>query len=102
MIPERSTSWLTIELYDKDGKLETPSSVVYSIMDVASKEILVPETNLPSSSVIEVELSPQVNRIVNPKNKEETRRVTVIAYYGDNDSLTGEFDYIVKNLTGVQ
>ncbi len=98
---EGSTAYLTVDFLDKDGNLVVPTSVVYSIFCLSNGVAVKAETALGAASSIEIVIKPVDTVIINSANSRELKRVTVKAVYGLDDGKNAQFDYYVKNLTGV-
>ncbi len=98
-INARSTAWLPITLLDRAGAPAVPSQLNYRIDCVSTGQAVRALTALPPAAELEITLSPNDNRIIEPTSSEETRRVTVVASYGSaGDQVTGQIDYVVSNL----
>lgn len=101
-VNEGSTAYLTITLKDADGDLATPVSLRYRIDCLTTGQQVRDWTALSAASQVTVTLTIADNDVLAPTaNSEEVRRVTVEASYGDTDKTTAEFDYVVRNLSGV-
>ena len=100
-VNERTTALLVVKMYNQAGALAAPASANYTIHDLKSGGEVRSSTPLAGGASVQLTLSEDDTKIVNAKNKYETRRVTVIAQYGASDYLTGEYDYRVKNLAFV-
>jgi hypothetical protein len=59
------------------------------------------ETDLSPTVQIALLLSDQDNAMVNQDNVRELRRVTVEAVLPGGDTVNGQYDYLVRNLSGV-
>jgi archaellum component FlaG (FlaF/FlaG flagellin family) len=102
MLNEKSTGYVTVKFYGKDGVLQSPSSVSYRIDDVMTgTEIKGLTSVIAPSSEIEIILSPADNLIVTPRLSSERHRLTVIATYGANDQLTESIEFTVRNLSAI-
>jgi len=100
-VNEGSTAYLTVTLLDKDGAQAAPSALSYQIDDVTTGTTVRSATALAAAAQVEITLAPTDNAIQTATNKRERRRVTVQASYGAGDALNAEYDYIVRNLSGV-
>lgn len=101
VINERTSAYLTVVFRDRNGAPATPTALSYRIDCLStSTEILAP-TALALASTVEIHLTPTQTRIVSPANAHEQRRVTVSASYGAADGLNDEYDFVVRNLSGV-
>lgn len=102
-VNEGSTSILVLSFVDELGVAVTPNQIEYSVMDKDSndfvKELTTIDTNL--SSTYNLELSSDINTMVNTELLTETRIVTVKATYSGTKIAVQEFRYIIKNLVGI-
>jgi hypothetical protein len=101
-ITEGSTAYLSVSLKDKAGALAAPASLSYSLTCMTTGAVLRQDVPLAPASQVEITLTPADNAIQSQANLYEIRRVTVKAGYGAADALNEEYEYQVKNLTGVQ
>lgn len=101
-INERSSAWVTIGFTDRAGAPVGPDSVTYRIDCMTTGTAILGDTTVsaPGAS-FEVELTPDFNRIIDPTNLREMRRLTVVASYGGSDEATEQYDWWVVNLTFV-
>ena len=103
-VNEGTSSWLTVSFKDKAGALAAPVAVNYRI-DCLTTDTMVRDWTPVGTplSVVEIALTSDDNDIITPANPVETRRVTIEAIYGigDTDKATSEYDYVVRNLTGI-
>jgi len=100
-VPEKTTAYLTVSFLDKAGAAAIPSAVTYRIDCLTTNTAILADTALTPASSIEITLTPAQNAIINQSDALETKRVTVKASYGASDGLNDEYDYLVKNLSGV-
>lgn len=100
-INEKSTSYLNVSFRDKEGALAVPTSISYRIDCVTTGTAVLAPTALAAASEVEITITPTQNAIVTSSNATEQKRVTVTAVYGASDQVTSQFDYLVKNLSGV-
>lgn len=101
-VTEKSTAYLTISFYDKSGALNVPNTITYRIDDVASGLQVRADTAIGAvASSVEINLTAADNAILNTTNRNEQRRVTVVATYGVSDQVTDEYLYEVVSLLKV-
>ena len=100
-VPEKTTAYLTVSFLDKAGAPAIPASVTYRIDCLTTNTAILADTALTPAASIEITLTPAQNAIINQANALEAKRVTVKATYGASDALNDEYDYLVKNLSGV-
>lgn len=98
IVNEESSAFLTVEFYDKNDELTTPSSVQYRLDCLTNNQEVRTWTAFNPASVIEIGLDTNDNSIIDQGNFTELRLVTIEAYYGVSDKLTTTFQYLVKNL----
>lgn len=99
VINENSVGYIQISFYNKNGNLETPTSISYRIDDRGSEASVRTDTSFtPVANQIEITLEPGDNAILDDTNEYEYRVVTVTATYGANDQHIEEHEYAVKNL----
>lgn len=99
-VNESSTAYLTVTFLDKDGAAAAPTAATYQIHDVLSGSQMRAATAItPVAAQVMLTLTPTDNRLLETGQAgEQARRVTVAAVYGDDDGVTAEFVYTVKNL----
>lgn len=100
-VPERTTKYLDCGFLNADNELDVPTGVTYRIDDVKSGRQIVGDTVISPAEEVTITITPEQNRILNPQNPEEVRKVTVKATYGVSDELNDDFLYVVRNLKGV-
>ena len=101
IVPQRTTAYLTVTFRAKDGVAVAPESVDYRIDCLTTSTAIKASTAVSPAATVEIVLSADDNDIVDETNTREARRVTVTAVYGAGDEANDEFDYAVKNLSGV-
>jgi predicted membrane-bound mannosyltransferase len=101
VVPEKTTCYVTATFRDKTGALAAPATVQYRLDCLTTGAALVALTSLSAGSSVEIPVTPTQNAIQNAANQRETKRLTVIAGYGSGDQVTGQYDYLVQNLSGV-
>jgi hypothetical protein len=100
VIPEGAPRTLTVSFFDDAGQPAAPASVSYRVDCLTSKSVVVNDTQVLPSAVVSIALSGVATAMVNAANSREKRRVTVTAT--DIDGVEpGQFDYFVKNMSGV-
>lgn len=98
-VNERSTSYVTIEFYDKNDQLEQPISGTYQINDYYSGVEMKALTAFQApSGTYEVTVAPDENAILDTNLPGEIRVLTAIGYYGSDDAVKAEFKWEVVNL----
>ena len=96
---ENSTKYLDIAFKDKEGNPSAPILVRYRVDCITTGEAIKPETIITSTSAdMTITLFKTETRIVDPTNRQELRRVSIVAEYAVNDEETQEYDFYVKNL----
>jgi len=100
-INERSTAYLTVRFYAKDGSLAAPTAVVYSIHDLTNGQEVRAETALVAGAEIEITLTTADTAIINDNNQFERRLVIVEATYGVDDAVRSQYEFQVYNLKKV-
>ncbi|NOZ53811.1 MAG: hypothetical protein GXP08_11880 [Gammaproteobacteria bacterium] len=98
-VNENSTRYLDIIFKDENDVLAAPNSVVYRIDCVTTGTSVKSDTtvNTPGDTM-RINLNKTETAIVADTNKQELKRVSIIAIYGANDEENDEFDFYVKNL----
>lgn len=100
-VKEKSTCWISVSFYDRDGVLAVPTSVTVSVRDQATGTVLSAAASVTPASTIELTMTPTINTLQYQGNVYETRVVTVQSNYGAADEANDEYEYQVKNLKGV-
>lgn len=101
-VNEKSSSFLTITFYDKDGVGVSPTSATWKVHDLETGTVLKAAVSLSAGSSVEVELTVPINSLVTSTNQFETHVVTVEATYSGSDHGHNEqYYYQVKNLNFV-
>jgi len=100
-VNEGNAAWLTAQFQDKDGALAVPTSATYRVDDLTTGAAVRASTALPAASEVEIALDATDTALQNEGNMQERRRVTVTGVYGDGDQVSEQFDFLVKNLSGV-
>ena len=100
---EKTTVYVTVNPKDKAGAAAAPSSGDYNVRDVESDTEIVADTAIsPLSTSMEITLlGATVNALQDTANKVERRKVTVKLGYGGSDTLNSEYEYKIRNLSGV-
>lgn len=99
IINEKTTAYLPLAFRDKGGKLAAPTAITYRIDCLTTGQAVKAWSALSPAAEAEITLSASDNAILGA-NDRERRLVTVIAAYGpsNDDQVTGEFSYDVRNL----
>lgn len=100
-VNEKSTAWLTVNSFDKDGVAEAPSTMTYRIDDVDSGTEILADTALTPATSVTIQLTPADNTLVDAARKQERHRVTVHTEFGVDDEHNEHFTYTVRNLEGI-
>ncbi len=98
---EKSTSWIYVKFYDKDGVNQAPATVSYRIDCLTTGAEIKDNTAISPSLELEIQIDPADNEIQDNANKREHRRVTVTASYAGADQINTRFDYLIRNLKAV-
>ena len=102
IVDEQKSVTLTIGLSDAAGNPAPPVTVTYQIDCLTSgTQVLDPVTLATPGAQFDVALSSVANRIVDQTHAQEYRRLTVEAQYATGNLLTGQFDWVVNNLSFV-
>lgn len=102
IVNEGSIAYLTAKFYDKDDKLDAPSSITYRIDCLTNDQEILGDTPIGSpASTVEITITATQNAIITQSNDFERRLVTVKATYGTGNAVNEEFEYYVKNLAKV-
>ena len=101
LVNEKSTSYITVEPFDKDGVAATPSTLVYQIDCITTSVNIKAETALTPGDSVEITIPPSENAIVDQANPYETREVTVTAGYGVDDQVIEVLQYRLMNLSAI-
>lgn len=97
-VKEKSVAYITVSFYDKTGIPATPASAFYQVHDKGSKATLLARVAFPSlASSVELTMTSAINTMIDGRNKEETRILTVEASGGGAD-VNAEYEYDVLNL----
>ena len=96
-INEGSSGFLSVSFTDKDGALESPTSISYRIDDDVSGDEVLGDTAIAAAAAIEIPLPPSVNFTIGAENTQK-RLVTVVANYGADDAIKKVFNYVLINL----
>lgn len=100
-INEQTSAYYTVSFYDKDGALEAPTSVTYSVHDQTDGTVIRTATALTPDSVILVHLDSTDTAMQDETRDYEIHVLTVIGSYGSNDKVTVAIPFQVDNLLGV-
>ena len=101
-VNEKSVAYLTVNFYDKNNVLASPSTGTWQVHDLYSNTVMQAETYItPIASSVELTLTTPINTMVDGTHGKETRRVTVKAIFGANLEVYDEFDYDIIGLSYV-
>jgi hypothetical protein len=102
-VNEKSTSLLTFSFFDEIEAAVAPTTVQYRIDDLHSGTAILALTTLtgPFTATLDIVITSAQNALVLQTHTFEMRLVTVIFTYGGSKQGTGEYKYLVKNLSGV-
>lgn len=99
VIPEGTTSYLSVTFKNKSGVATAPSSATWQAIDLDTGTSMKSSTAItPIADTVEVTIPPSVNAIHDESRKMETRRIIVIGVYGADDAVVGTFDYNLRNV----
>lgn len=102
VLEERSAAVLQMNFVDAFGvAAASPQSVTYRIDCMTTGAQVRAEQALMPAASIALTLTAADNAIVDDDNVRELRRVTVRASYASGEAVTAQFDYLVKNYSGV-
>ena len=97
-VHENSVAYLTVSFYDKNNNLASPTSGTWSVHDVGTSTVMKAPTYITTiASSVELILTTPINTLVNSTRSEETRRVTVRAFFTDGE-VWDDYDYNVIGL----
>jgi len=100
-VNEQTSAYYTVSFYDKDGDLEAPASVTYSVTDKASGTVIRADTALVTGQTVLVHLDADDTKMLNEDAGFEVHVLTVIGTYGAKDKVTAAIEFQVDNLVGV-
>lgn len=100
-VDEKTSAVLTIKFYDRGGVAVVPLSALYQVDNQTTGTAVRVETALPAAAQIVLTLTAADNAIVDQSNVRELRRVTVEATLPGGDTVNAQYDYLVRNLSGV-
>lgn len=101
-INEQTSSVITVGLADAEGTPAPPTQVTVRIDCLTTgTSIRGPQLIVAPGTPFLLNVTADENRIVDQNDLQEYRRLTIIAEYGNGDRLTGQFDWIIANLTFV-
>lgn len=99
IVSQNSTSYTTVNFFDKTGAPTVPSAATYAIKDLLSDStVLAPIAVGGLAASVTLTISAALNAILNPANAQEIRQITVVSNYGDGSQLTSVYYYAVANL----
>lgn len=98
-INEKTSAILNVTLTDRTGALAPPVSVTYRIDDLTTgTAVLGPTPIMAPGAVFDISITSDQNAIFNPADQQETRRLTLTAFYAAEDQATSQYDWVVNNL----
>lgn len=97
IVNESSTAYMIVTFADKLGAPAVPQAVSYWIDDVLTGLRVRSATSVDPAEEVEITLAPSDHALLSGRLL-ETRYVTIVATYGDNDQVTKETSYQVRNL----
>jgi hypothetical protein len=100
-VNERSSCVLQVAFYDENEDAVIPAAGTYQIDDGAGTAILAATAFTPSAATHNLQITSAQNRILDATKPSEKRIVTVTYQYGDGKQGTGDYTYMVKNLSKV-
>ncbi len=100
--PESTQVWAEVRFLDRFDRPFVPGTARYRMEDDATDTLLQDWSALPSGPVVEVAVTPELNRILNDRNKYEIKVLTIQSDYGTNLQLSQEVRYRIKNLAGFE
>lgn len=71
IIDEQTSISIEITCTDENGASITPSSFIYNLYNAEGNTKLLEETITPTDSIITVNISPTLNKIINDSNQHE-------------------------------
>jgi hypothetical protein len=98
IVNEGTTAYLTVEFTDKNGAAAAPSSISYRIDCETNDEQVRDDTPVTPGTSVEITLTSGDNEIIDGSHSLEKRVVTITAIYGEDDEVSDEYKYQVKNL----
>jgi hypothetical protein len=100
-VDERSTSAYTVSFFGLNGIAAVPTSVTYSTRCNKTNTPIKTGVSITPASVVTIILDSLDSTIQNTANQFEDKILTVRAVYATNDECNAEYEWLVKNLTGV-
>jgi hypothetical protein len=100
-IPERSLLRIRARLLDPDDVPTVPNTLRYRLDCQTTSTVLIGWTEVTPTSLLEVSVPADMNRIINTRNRVERKVFTVDANTGTTEAYTVEEIYEVKNLSAV-
>ncbi|KUG22373.1 hypothetical protein ASZ90_007852 [hydrocarbon metagenome] len=103
LINEKTTLTLRLTFKDEDNVAVVPTAAQYRIDDVDSgSQILDWSSFTPSASTHDLTITDAQNAIIDTNLERERKKVTVQITHGpENKKATGDYIYIVRNLTKI-
>ena len=100
-INEKTTAYVDIVFYDRNGLPATPNSITYSTYCKTTGTPIKTNVSVAAASQITIILDALDSTIINTANPSEVKVLTVKASYNLNDALNSEYNWTVTNLVGV-
>lgn len=101
-VNERSTSVVTVAFTDEDGDPVTPDSASYRLDDKQRRTVILDDTSIGSlSTSVDIEITPEQNRILRQRSIYEIRTLTVHYEWTGGKAANSQYRYKVINLYGV-
>jgi hypothetical protein len=101
-VPEKTKVHAELRFLDRNDRPFTPTTVRYRVKDRASDTMLQDWTVFTPSTVVQIAILPEVNRILNDRATAEVRVLTVQSDHDTENQLSQEVEYRVTNLLGFQ
>jgi len=99
-VNEKAGCTINVVIKDENKQVVIPDAFNYALADKDSGIVLTSGSKSPASSV-NIAITPNQNRILDQGKPSETRVLTVVAPYDGTNQATGEYQYKVVNLKGV-
>jgi hypothetical protein len=100
-VNEKSRLPIEISFYDGDHVPATPSTVRYRVDCIDNQTELLGWSEGAPGTELNIVITPTQNRIINSRNRNETKELTVECNYGTDDQFVGKVRWVVRNLYGV-
>lgn len=97
-VNEGQTGYITMSFKDSNNNAVVPTTFTYKINDLVTGNNLAAGNVAPGNSTYTLELTPEMNIIVNNNAANEEHVLTIDATYESNKHTTGDFHFDVVNL----